>query len=339
MSYNNDDKRQNLFNEIEQKYISQPNIETIKLPISSSNSIELDILRLDLIHPIIGGNKWYKLKGHFDSYLLSSKKKIIVSCGGTYSNHLYALGFLCHKLDLEATFFIREGNMSSRMLIDLKQWGIKYIFISRGIYRKRYQSQWWHEVLSEYGYCYDDFFVIEEGGSGALAMQGINELLQSLPIGKYNEILLPFASGGTYAGCMTTTNKQVKITGISVVDDINKQLSSIGSWLDIDMSLHNKNNSVEDKYNCGGYMKFNSGLLSFMEIWFRETKIPIEPIYSGKLFYAIFLKLHAIKNNDYSKILAIHTGGLQALHGLEESFKKYNFQNLWNNIASTIVNK
>jgi len=123
------------------------------------------------------------------------------------------------------------------------------------------------------------------------------------------------------------------------VDDINKQLSSIGSWLDIDMSLHNKNNSVEDKYNCGGYMKFNSGLLSFMEIWFRETKIPIEPIYSGKLFYAIFLKLHAIKNNDYSKILAIHTGGLQALHGLEESFKKYNFQNLWNNIASTIVNK
>jgi 1-aminocyclopropane-1-carboxylate deaminase len=274
------------------------------------HNIQISIKRDDLLHPIISGNKWRKLK-----YALSqaSDNNIthIVSFGGGYSNHLHALGYCCQQLGIHLSAIVR-GDYSqnlSPMLQDLLDWGVDIQYVDRITYQQRADP----EYLQALSIKYPDALLIPEGGSQQQALKGVAEIIQELTH-HYDYILAPVASGGTLAGLIDGVAQQKNMTtcqilGIAVLkgQDYLEQL--------VDTLLTGRQHQVDwhinHDYQFGGYAKSNSELNHFCTDFKQQTHIPIEPVYSGKLFYA----LHKLTINGRfpsgSRVLALHTGGLQ----------------------------
>jgi 1-aminocyclopropane-1-carboxylate deaminase len=196
-------------------------------------NIQLDILRLDLLHPIINGNKWCKLFKYLEE-IDHSKVKALVSCGGVYSNHLHVLGYVSFLLKIECYVIVRESLVNSEMQNDLHKWNVNIINCSREDYRNRYLSSWWDIYLDRYKIDRSLSCIIPEGGSGLKAVYGTCEFFKNiLGDNTYDEILLPLGTGGTYAGVVAAAPSATVVTGVSVIKKVDSQRSSIQNWLSL----------------------------------------------------------------------------------------------------------
>jgi 1-aminocyclopropane-1-carboxylate deaminase len=291
--------------------IKTPSPEQVICPNwSNPQDIQISVKRDDLIHPVISGNKWRKLK-----YALleasDNNVKHIVSFGGGYSNHLHALGYCCQQLGIRLSAIVR-GNYSqnlSPMLRDLLSWGADVQYVDRVTYQQRTEPQYLQTLATKYPHA----LFIPEGGSGQQALKGVGEIIQELTQ-RYDYIVAPVASGGTLAGLIdvlthteNTANSQV--LGLAVLKG-QGYLEQLVEGLLTDSS-HTVDWKINHNYHCGGYAKSNCELNKFCAEFEHQTQIPIEPVYSGKLFYA----LYQLTINGYfpigSRVLALHTGGLQ----------------------------
>lgn len=276
-----------------------------------NKNAQLWVKRDDLIHDTISGNKWRKLLP-FVEKIQTNKIQHIVSFGGAYSNHLHALAYLCARLNVKLTAVIR-GDYTNRLsptLQDIQQWGTTLKFVNKIEYKQRSNSDYCRALCETL----KADLLIPEGGSHAEGKIGLKTLVdecnKQLP--NVTHILLPVASGGTLAGIIANSGNlpSCQLIGIAALkgQDYLEQLVTNLLPKSLDKPRPWK---IEHAYHHGGYAKTSPALVSFIQRFEQKTLIPLEPVYSGKLFFALNSMLEQEYFPPNSVILAIHTGGLQ----------------------------
>ena len=273
----------------------------------SQYQIELWMKRDDLLHPIISGNKWRKLKYSLD-YALSLGADTIISMGGVYSNHLHALAYTGKILGLNTQGFIRAGQPEklTPTLLELQNWGMELKFVSRSDYR----------LLRHYKGCHDlpglkpRQYWLPEGGAQALALKGVAELVNEIDVG-YDLICTACGTGTTLAGIIDAVPDPVSVMGFAALKNAGFLRADVESLLPRPQT----NWQLNLDYHFGGFAKTNAGLMAFIADFEDKTGIPLEPVYTGKMMYALYdlIIKHTFKPGR--RLIAVHTGGLQGKRG------------------------
>ncbi len=294
----------------------------IYLKHSAKKNISVILKRDDQIHPIVCGNKWRKLKFNL-KHVSHNKIKQIISFGGAWSNHLHALGWCCKQLNVELIAFVRgeQSDNPSAMIKDLIGWGATINWINRAEYRLKQDPQWLGKLLEKY----PQAEVIPEGGSNQLALKGVAELANELKQDNHQEIdylCTAVGSGGTIAGLIKAfANSKTKIIGIPVVKGI-EALNNTISELIHDTSL-NHWQLIAD-YECGGFARYDQTIAEYIEEFYNQQGVLLEPIYTAKLLIAVDDLIYKGFFENNSTIVVLHSGGLQGLRG----DSKYNLDSL-----------
>ena len=280
-----------------------------------SNSVTLYIKREDLLHAEVSGNKFRKLKY---SLLKASelKKDYLLTFGGAHSNHIAATAAAGKLEGISTIGFIRGDELEflkekwSPTLKYADSCGMKLTFISREAYRDKDSEAFLNQLESQF----PDAMIIPEGGTSELAIKGCEEILSETD-GEYHYICTSVGTGGTMAGLVNASLSHQNILGFSALksEHLSEEIKRITT---------NTNWSINTDYHFGGYAKTSAELIQFMNDFFRKTGIKLDPVYTGKLLFGIF----DLAQKDYfpkgSKILAIHTGGLQGIEGMNERLRK-----------------
>jgi 1-aminocyclopropane-1-carboxylate deaminase len=285
-------------------------VQQINHPVFAEQGLNVFIKRDDLIHPLISGNKWRKLK-----YLLkraeAQGKTHLVTFGGAYSNHLLATAAAAAMFGFKSTGFIRGEEVNNTHLFLCRLHGMKLLFTNRESYRDKHSLFDGHFAKDE------SAFFIDEGGASPEAAQGCSELIDELEQ-VYDHLFCACGTGTTAAGIINAIQAhQLKTlfhavpvfkNGGFIADEINKYLTTPASY-----QLHLN-------YHFGGYAKTTPQLITFIEQFVQHTGILIDQVYVGKMLYALLdqAQTGSFKRGDH--ILAIHTGGVLGLLGMTDKF-------------------
>ena len=279
--------------------------DSLLLPVYQEKNVEVDVLRIDKIHSVVSGNKWFKLRYYLEE-AKRQQKSTIVTFGGAWSNHIVATAAACRLNNFSSIGIIRgeESETPSSTLLEARQLGMQLVFISREAYKSKQLPA---SVINR-----DDYYMISEGGYGISGAKGAATILDHTIKGNYTHICCAAGSGTMTAGLLIHPS-QADIISISVLKN-NFQLED-----DIHQLTNNcKTPVIVHDYHFGGYAKHTPALLSFMNEFYKQTAIPSDFVYTGKLFFAV----HDFINNNYfkqsSKLLIIHSGGLQGNRSLSK---------------------
>ncbi|MFV5385504.1 1-aminocyclopropane-1-carboxylate deaminase/D-cysteine desulfhydrase [Acinetobacter junii] len=273
--------------------------QTLDLPFP----VQLTVKRLDLIHPQISGNKFFKLKYN----LLEAKQQNlnqVLTFGGAYSNHIAATAYAAHYFGFQSIGIIRGEELVKQALNSTLQtaqdFGMQLHFVSRAEYRLRHELEYLQQLKQRY----PNTWIIPEGGTNQLAIQGTKEILSADDRENYDVICCAVGTGGTIAGIIESCSAQQHILGFSALK---------GDFLkyDIQQWTNKTNWSLTDEYCCGGYAKTNSELLQFMQQFEQQYAVPLEQVYTAKMMMGLFDLIQQGNFPVNTRILAIHTGGLQ----------------------------
>jgi 1-aminocyclopropane-1-carboxylate deaminase len=298
--------------------INEVPVQQVKLSVTEEAQVELYVKRTDLVHPDISGNKWYKLKYNIIEADKSGYTKVL-TFGGAFSNHIYATASAGKIFGFDTIGVIRGEEYAelNPTLKHARECGMHLHYMNREDYRLKTTG----EIINRLKNIYGNFYLVPEGGSNVTGVKGSAEILNNSD-NNYDYICTSCGSGGTLAGIISALNGRNKALGFAVLKDAGF-LKNIVNQLIKDYSGKEFSNwDLITGYHFGGYAKFNDELINFVRWFYSETTIPIEPIYSGKMFFGI---LDLIKKNFFKKgdrILAIHTGGLQGLKGIEYKIKE-----------------
>ena len=288
-------------------------------PIQKLNSKDNDIYvkRDDLIHSVISGNKFRKLKYIlFDFY----KKNMegIIAFGGAYSNLLHALSLVAVEMKIPARFYIRGDNFDENnpTLNFIRNNGVKMVFLSRTDFKSIRNKDFLKNLQAEN----PSYYIIPEGASNILATYGSSEIydeivadLKKVP----DYIIMDMGTGGTFCGVLSKLNHKTQLIGIPVLKGVDwtKTISEIFQG---DESYNKKNYILNDGYHFGGFGKFNNDLIEFINKYKFRFGIDLDPIYTGKLAYAV----NDLREKGYFKkdstIVWVHGGGLQGIKGFNK---------------------
>jgi 1-aminocyclopropane-1-carboxylate deaminase len=280
-------------------------VDNVTIPLFVQKKIELSVLRIDKLHEIVSGNKWFKLR-YYISEAVEQQKKQIITFGGTYSNHIVATAAACRINRLACTSIIRgeESTSLSPTLLQAKELGMQLVFISR----EEYAAKKLPALLNN-----EDNYVINEGGYGRSGAKGAASITDYFIPADYSHTCCAVGTGTMMAGLMNALSWQ-QVIGISTMKN-NFQLEDAVRQL-----LKEPQRPVQlfHEYHFGGYAKYKPELLSFMNDFYRATGIPSDFVYTGKLFYAV----NDLAAKDFfpagSKLLLIHSGGLQGNRSLSK---------------------
>lgn len=279
--------------------------------------MSLFVKREDLIHPYLSGNKWYKLKYNLQE-AKRLKKDSLLTFGGAYSNHIYSTSAAGKIINLDTIGIIRgeEHTPLNPTLSFAKANGMKLFYLNRKSYRKKNSS----EIINELEIKFGDFYLLPEGGTNELAVKGCREILNSINI-DFDYICCPCGTGGTIAGLISGLKGKKFALGFAVLKGASFLKEDVSALLiKVDNNKYD-NWDINLDYHFGGYAKYNRELLKFVYEFVSKNKISIEPIYTGKMFFGIYDLISKGYFPDGSKIVAIHTGGLQGFNGLVRNKK------------------
>lgn len=256
-----------------------------------------------LNHPLVSGNKWWKLKYNLVEAARLGKKRLL-TFGGAYSNHIYATAATANELGFELVGIIRgeETLPLNSTLAFAKGKGMQLHYVTREDYRKKTEPDFQKKLTDLFG----DFYLIPEGGTNELAVKGVaefaNSLLREL---KFDYLSLPVGTGGTIAGIISGLDAEKKIIGFPALKGAQFLEREIRTYTD------KENWQLMYDYHFGGYAKSTKELTDFMEQFERAHNIPLDPIYTAKMMFGIFdlVKQGFFKRG--STLLIVHTGGLQ----------------------------
>ncbi|MEI8075068.1 MAG: pyridoxal-phosphate dependent enzyme [Bacteroidota bacterium] len=282
----------------------QINTESItiqQLQLGASENILIDVLRTDLIHPVISGNKWYKLRYYLEDAINSGFTEI-ASFGGAYSNHIVATACACQKFSLRSIGFIRgdKTEQLSPTLQSAESYGMQLQFINRTDYKDKTKI-----IINNSS---DGRYWIPEGGYGQLGAMGAATILEKTPIENYDYIVAAIGSGTMVAGLLNASLPHQTVLGISSQKN-NRSLEAEVKFL-THLENHHRFHYIPE-YHFGGFAKHPQELLDFMTSFWHIENIPTDIVYTGKVFYAIndLVEKNYFKKGD--RILVIHSGGLQ----------------------------
>lgn len=291
----------------------------------SNKAIEIDIKREDLLHKEVSGNKLRKLKYNFQE-AKQLDQDTILTYGGAFSNHIAAtaaagkiLGFKTIGIirgeelghDLEKTL---TGNATLKLAHDN---GMQLHFITREEYRGKETAAHSRKMKALLG----SFYSIPEGGTNALAIKGTEEILTDFDKKNYDIICVAAGTGGTAAGIINSASKHQKVIVFSALKGgfMKAEIEKFTLRTDFD---------VINETTFGGYAKSDDRLISYLNSRFRESGIPLEPIYTGKMMYGIEQMIESGVITGKTRILAVHTGGLQSIAGYNKMLEKKRRLNL-----------
>jgi 1-aminocyclopropane-1-carboxylate deaminase len=283
-----------------------PPIQRIFPEISQETGVSLALLREDLNHPQVSGNKWWKLKYNLEEAMRLNHRQLL-TFGGSYSNHIYATAAAASEVGLRSIGVIRgeEGLPLNPVLSFAGRRGMKLKYISRAQYREKMDDEFLKSLNQEFG----NFFVIPEGGTNDLAVKGCAEWGDSLLTQTFDYLCLPVGTGGTMAGIVAGLKGRGKVLGFSVLkggEFLNETISGLLRNADSEYS----NWEIETNYHFGGYARTNNELNGFINSFRKENGITLEPIYTGKMMYGIYDRIAKNKFEKGSSVLALHTGGV-----------------------------
>ena len=286
----------------------KPSILTkIDDPLLDQYEIELWMKRDDLLHPVISGNKWRKLKYSLD-YALSSGADTLISMGGAYSNHLHALAYAGKLLGLKTTGFIRgeRPETLTPTLIDMQNWGMELTFVSRSDYRLLRQ----HQSSLDFPGIKPRQYWLPEGGAQALALTGVAELVNEIDV-VYDMLCVPCGTGATLAGMIAAAPDQVSVMGFAALKNAGFLQADVAALLPKPAT----NWQINLDYHFGGFAATTEELMAFIAGFEDKTGIILEPVYTGKMMYALYDLITRHRFKPGRRIIAVHTGGLQGKRG------------------------
>ncbi|NOQ65492.1 MAG: pyridoxal-phosphate dependent enzyme [Methyloprofundus sp.] len=276
----------------------------------AEQGLELYLKRDDLLHPIISGNKWRKLK-YILEHALSLKAQTIISMGGAYSNHLHALAYIGKQLGIKTKAKIRGERPAklSPTLLDLIAWGMELEFVSRTDYRQLRQYKQ-HDALLD---MQAGEYWLPEGGAMVLALQGVAEIIAEINI-EYDALCVPCGTATTLAGLVSAAAEDKQILGFAALKGASFLEAEVQHLLN-NQSCHNKQWLIQLDYHFGGFAKVKPELLDFIQQFEQQHQIQLEPVYTGKMLYGLYTLMQQGFFKSGQKIIAVHTGGLQGKRG------------------------
>ena len=258
--------------------VENAHVQTISDPLFRKTAVSVDVLRLDKIHTIVSGNKWFKLKFYLQQ-VAEQRKAGIVTFGGAYSNHLIATAYSCKLLGISSVGIVRgeEPSTYSPTLRDVQSYGMRLHFVARTKYHD-------DDFIKELKQTYPGFIFIEEGGRGDPGIKGAEEILQLTHPDAYSHIMCAVGTGTMMAGIINSSLPTQQVIGVPVLKMIN------GGSNRIDEYVHSKTASTNFEFHhgfhFGGYAKKNRELIEFMNTFYDQHAIPTDFVYTGKLFFA-----------------------------------------------------
>lgn len=297
---------------------NRPDIITqnIDLKTFDDSKISVSIKREDQIDPFVSGNKFRKLKYN----ILEAKDKgydTILTFGGAYSNHIAAVAAAGNLTGIKTIGVIRGEEIANRMsnnatLLYAAEKNMQLHFVTRDAYAKKNDSDFIQSLESEFG----RFYLLPEGGTNELAIKGCAEILTETDQ-DFDYICTSVGTGGTIAGLIEGSFPHQTVLGFSALKGT-FQKKIVAEY------TSKTNFEITDAYSFGGYAKIDSELIRFINEFKATTGIPLDPVYTGKMMFGIIdlLKKGYFKEN--CRILAIHTGGLQGISGMNQVLKKKN---------------
>ncbi len=280
----------------------------------TTKNIRLDIKREDALHSEISGNKFRKLKYNLEAATVQNKKTLL-TFGGAFSNHILATAAAGKAYGFKTIGIIRGEELALKIkqnptLTAAQKLGMQLKFVSREVYRKKNTSLFLEALKQEFG----DFYLLPEGGTNPLAVKGCEEIL-NVETQQYDYICCAVGTGGTLAGLINASNEKQQIIGFSVLK---------GNFLceEISKFTTKTNWTLLENFHFGGYAKVNLELIQFINQFKQQNAIPLDPIYTGKMLFGIYYLMAENYFKENTKILAIHTGGLQGINGINIKLKQ-----------------
>jgi 1-aminocyclopropane-1-carboxylate deaminase len=279
-------------------------------PLLDARQLQLFIKHDDLIHPVISGNKWRKLKYNLQQ-AKTEQQQCLLTFGGAWSNHIHATAAAGYYFGFQTIGIIRGETtpVLSATLQDAKNWGMQLHFVDRENYRHKTEAGFIADLKQRFG----EFYLLPEGGSNALAMQGCAEIIGELNE-PYDVLCIDCGTGTTLAGVICGNKDQSQVLGFSVLKGGNFLQHDVQAMLDT-AHCNYSNWQINSDHHFGGYAKTTPGLFKFIKTFKQQHDIQLEPVYSGKMFYGLFDLIEKEFFKSGSRILAIHGGGLQGLRG------------------------
>jgi len=273
----------------------------------------LFIRREDQIHPKVSGNKFRKLKYNFQ-FAEENNFKTILTFGGAFSNHIAAVAAAGKLSSINTIGIIRGEELSKKIkenptLRFATECGMKLHFITRESYKLKETSVFLKSLEDKFG----EFYLIPEGGTNQLAIKGCSEILTETD-SKFDYICVSVGTGGTLAGIVEASLPHQEVIGFSALK---------GTFQSSEVKKHTskENFKVIDDYCFNGYAKIDGELVCFINEFKKKTNILLDPVYTGKMIFGILDLLEKGYFKKNSRILAIHTGGLQGIAGVNQKLK------------------
>ena len=287
-----------------------------KITYDLPKGITLEIKREDLLHPFVSGNKFRKLK----YTLLQAKaenQSVLLTFGGAFSNHIAAVAYAGKELGFETIGVIRGDELRDKIsenptLSFAQECGMRFEFVTREAYRHKTETAFIEQLQVKFG----SFYLVPEGGTNDLAVKGCEEILTEFDA-HFDFVCSAVGTGGTISGLINSALPHQKVLGFPALK---------GDFLqnEIHKFVNNKNWELITDYHFGGYGKVTTEFIEWMNWFYAQTGIPLDPIYTGKMVFGV---MDLIQRNYFppkSKILMIHTGGLQGIAGMNAKLEKQN---------------
>ena len=288
-------------------------IDKIKLPLNSKQKNEISVLRLDKIHPVISGNKCFKLK-YYLQHAIKEKSEGILTFGGAWSNHIVASAYAASLHDLKSIGIIRgeKPENLSDTLTYAKKYSMQLKFISRNEYKNKAKEYFLENLEKKI----PGYYIIPEGGCGEPGLKGAREILDLVTKKDFSHVVCAIGTGTTFSGLANAATVEQTIIGIPVLKAMNDLENQLADF------IHNSENRSSFNffydYHFGGYAKYSHELINFMNELYQQTGIPTDFVYTGKLFFAV----NDLAKKDFfptdSRILIVHSGGLQGNSSLKK---------------------
>jgi 1-aminocyclopropane-1-carboxylate deaminase/D-cysteine desulfhydrase-like pyridoxal-dependent ACC family enzyme len=285
---------------------SEANIEELHNELFTKKQVAVSVLRLDKIHPVISGNKLFKLH-YFLNEAIESRHKTILTFGGAYSNHLAATAHACNLLQLKSIGIVR-GEKPEQLSHTLEQCirdGMQLKFISRQQYAQKQSPAGIYELKTEF----DECIVVPEGGYHPLGARGAALIMDLVKENNYTHICIASGTATTLAGILLAAKPTQQVLGFPVLKGITDNNIRVKELTENSNEFNNL--LILNNYHFGGYAKKTEALINFMNDCWQQHQLPLDFVYTAKMFFGV---IDSIKNDLFekgSKILCIHTGGLQ----------------------------
>lgn len=293
-------------------------IEELYSPLFNDKKVTVLLARFDKIHPVVSGNKLFKLHYFLEDSLLNGSKPVL-TFGGAWSNHLVATAFACKKAGIPCIGIVRgeEPVTWSQSLMDCKAYGMTLYFIPRSVYRDGDRSS----ICEMLDLRESDHIIVPEGGFHPLGAKGAGIMMNNISAARATHIITAVGTATTLAGLLLNRQNHECIIGVPVLrnlDDIMDRLQKLG------LPGDQEGLAIFDEYHFGGYAKISGSLAAFMNTFYNDHHVPTDFVYTAKMLYAVMDKINEGYFAEGSKIICLHTGGLQGNRSLQPGTLVFN---------------